>query len=70
MNNILSAHGINLRREALTGDVALEEVLGMKFDPIVRTELRVIVGQIRALNQSIAELDHVIQAEGPKLPGH
>jgi transposase len=70
VNNILSAHGINLRKEALTGDAALEEVLGMKFDAIVRTELRVIVGQIRALNQSIAELDQAIKAEGPKLPGH
>lgn len=70
VNNILSAHGINLRKEALSGDAALEEVLGMPFDAIVRTELRVIVGQIRALNQSIAELDRTIKAEGPKLPGH
>lgn len=70
VNNILSAHGINLRKEALTGDAALEKVLGMKFDAIVRTELRVIVGQIRALNQSIAELDQAIKGEGPKLPGH
>jgi transposase len=70
VNNILSAHGINLRKEALSGDAALEHILGMKFDAIVQTELRVIVGQIRALNQSIAELDKAIKAEGPKLPGH
>ena len=70
VNNILSAHGINLRKEALSGDAALEEVLGMKFDAIVQTELRVIVGQIRALNQSIADLDKAIKAEAPKLPGH
>jgi transposase len=42
----------------------------MKFDAIVMTELRVIVGQIRACNASIAELDKAIKAEGPKLPGH
>jgi len=70
VNNILSAHGINLRKEGLSSEAALEEILGMKFDAIVQTELRVIVGQIRALNQSIAELDQAIQAEGPKLPGY
>jgi transposase len=70
VNNILSAHGVNLRKEALTGDSGLEEVLAQKFDPLVMTELRVIVGQIRACNASIAELDKTIRAEGPKLPGH
>ena len=70
VNNILSAHGINLRKEALSGDSSLDEVLGMKFDAIVMTELRVIVGQIRACNASIAELEKTIKVEGPKLPGH
>jgi len=70
VNNILSAHGINLPREKLSSDVALEEVLGMTFEPIVQAELRVVVGQIRALNQSIAELEKTIKAEGPKLPGY
>ena len=70
VNNILSAHGINLRKESLTSNVGLDEVLGMTFDAIVETELRVIVGQIRTLNQSIAELATIIKAEGVKLPGH
>lgn len=70
VNNILSAHGINLPREKLSSDVALEEVLGMTFEPIIQTELRVVVGQIRALNQSVADLEKTIKAEGPKLPGH
>jgi transposase len=70
VNNILSAHGINLRKESLASDVALDKVLGMTFDTIVETELRVIVGQIRALNQSIAELEKTIKTEGTKLPGH
>jgi transposase len=70
VNNILSAHGINLRREALSSDAGLDQVLGMKFSPLVEAELRVIVGQIRALNQSVAELDKMIKTEGPKLPGH
>lgn len=70
VNNILSAHGINLRKESLASDVALDRVLDMTFDAIVETELRVIVGQIRALNQSIAELEKTIKTEGVKLPGH
>jgi transposase len=70
VNNVLSAHGFNLRKESLSGDSGLQKVLGMKFDAIVATELRVIVGQIRALNQSIAELEKAIKAEGTKLPGH
>jgi transposase len=70
VNNILSAHGVNLPKEKLSSDVALEEVLGMTFEPIIQAELRVIVGQIRALNQSVAELEKTIKAEGPKLPGH
>jgi transposase len=70
VNNILSARGINLRKESLASDVGLDEVLGMTFDAIVEVELRVIVGQIRALNQSIAELEKTIKGEGAKLPGH
>lgn len=70
VNNILSAHGINLRKESLASDVGLDKVLGMTFDAIVETELRVIVGQIRALNQSVAELEKTIKTEGAKLPGH
>lgn len=70
VNNILSAHGINLRKESLASDVGLDRVLEMTFDAIVATELRVIVGQIRALNQSIAELEKTIKTEGAKLPGH
>ena len=35
VNNILSAHGINLRKESLASDVGLDEVLGMTFDAIV-----------------------------------
>lgn len=69
-NNILSAHGINLKKESLGSEKGLRGVLGMKFDPLVEIELRVIVGQIRALNQSIAELETTIKQEGSKLPGH
>jgi len=70
VNNILSAHGINLEKEALSSEKKLSEVLGMKFDPMIRIELKVIVEQIRSLNQSIAELEKTITEEGSKLEGH
>ena len=70
VNNILSAHGINLEREALSSEKKLNEVLAMRFDPMIRIELKVIVEQIRSLNQSIAELEKTITEEGQKLQGH
>ena len=39
INNILSAHGINLEKEALSSEKKLNEVLAMKFDPMIRIEL-------------------------------
>jgi hypothetical protein len=35
INNILSAHGINLEKEALSSEKKLNEVLGMKFDAMI-----------------------------------
>ncbi len=49
INNILSAHGVNLAKEALSSEKALNEVLAMQFDPMVEIELRVIIDQIRSL---------------------
>ena len=70
VNNILSARGINLAKEALSSGKKLDEVLALPFDELVRVELRVIVAQIRSLNQSIRELDQTIAEEGSKLEGH
>jgi transposase len=70
VNNILSARGMNLPKEALSSEKKLAEVLTLPFDEIVRIELRVIVDQIRSLNQSIAELEKTIAEEGSKLEGH
>lgn len=50
VNNILSARGINLPKEALSSEKKLAEVLSLPFDEIVLVELRVIVDQIRSLN--------------------
>jgi transposase len=70
VNNILSARGLNLAKEALSSEKKLAEVLELPFDQIVRIELRVIVEQIRSLNKSIAELEKTIGEEGAKLEGH
>ena len=70
VNNIVSARGINLAKEALSSEKKLDEVLALPFDQLVRVELRVIVAQIRSLNQSIRDLDQTIAEEGPKLEGH
>ena len=46
INNILSARGLNLAKEALSSEKKLAEVLELPFDEIVQIELRVLVGQI------------------------
>mgnify|MGYP005857462769 CR=1 FL=1 len=70
VNNILSSHGINMKKEALSSEKGLEEVSGMMFDPIVDIELQVLVEQIRSLNESISKLDTSIKNNGSKLEGY
>ena len=70
INNLLSAEGINLKREALSSNKALDRVLAMPLPPMLAAEARVLVGQIRSLTGSIAELEELIEEEGPKLAGH
>jgi transposase len=70
INNILSAHGINLKKESLSSNKGLEAVLGMPLGDVVDVELRVLVEQIRSLNSSVAELEKAMKDQGPKLPGY
>ncbi|HEU4679236.1 MAG TPA: IS110 family transposase [Terrimicrobiaceae bacterium] len=70
VNNILSARGLNLPKEALSSQKRLAEVVSLPFDEIVRIELRVIADQIRGLNKSVAELDHAIAEASAELEGH
>lgn len=70
VNNILSSRGIELKKEALSSEKGLRDVLGMPLGAVVDQELKVLVEQIRSLNRSIAELEDVIRREGEKLPGH
>ena len=70
IKNIASAHGINLKKEELSSEKGLEKVLGIRFEPLVKLEVEVLVNQIRSLNKSICELDKAIKDEGSKLKGH
>jgi transposase len=70
LNNMLSAEGINLKRESLSSNKALERVLALPLSRITLAEARILVGQVRSLNQSIGELEELIEEEGPKLAGH
>jgi transposase len=70
VNNLCSAHGVNLDKESLASEKGLKAVLAMQFDLLVDVELRIIIDQIRSLNRSIAELEETIGKEGRKLEGH
>jgi transposase len=70
VNNLCSAHGVNLNRESLSSEKGLKAVLEMRFDLLVNLELKIIVDQIRSLNKSIAELEEAIGKQGQKLAGH
>jgi transposase len=70
INNIVSAHGINLNKESLASEKGLEAVMGMRFDPLVEIELKILVEQIRSLNKSIASVEEIIKRESQKLEGH
>ena len=70
INNIVSAHGINLKKEELSSEKGLEKVMGMMFDPLVDLEVEVLVNQIRSVNKSISKLEKAIKEEGSKLKGH
>jgi len=70
VNNLLSARGIELKKEELSGEKGLTRVLAMDVEELTHFELQVLVDQIRSLNHSIAELEKVIDREGKKLQGH
>jgi len=70
INNVLSARGLNLPKEALSSEKKLAEVLSLPFDEIVLVELRVVADQIRSLNKSVAELEKAIAEASSELEGH
>jgi transposase len=70
INNMFSAEGINLKRESLSSNKALERVLAQPLSPLPQAEVRVLVGQIRRLTASVDQLEKMLAEEGQKLAGH
>jgi len=70
INNLLAGRGILIRRESLSSDKGLEQVLQAPVSDLQGVELEVLVGQIRHLNDSIRRLEVAIKNQGPKLPGY
>jgi len=70
IHNILSSHGILLKKESLSSDKGLNRILEQPVDPTARVELEVIVTQIRSLNEGIKKLDQELEDKGKELPGH
>ena len=70
IHNILSSHGIQLKKEALSSEKSLQRILEQPVDPVAYVELEVIIGQIRSLNEGIKKLDKELEDKGSELPGH
>lgn len=70
IHNILNHHGIKSKKEAFCSEKALDGVLAMDFDTIVKIELKVLVEQIRSLTDGIRKLDEQIKEVGTKMKGH
>lgn len=70
IHNILSSHGILLKKEALSSEKGLRRILDEPVDPVASVELEVIVSQIRGLNEGIKKLDKELEDRGSELPGH
>jgi len=70
IHNILSSHGILLKKEALSSEKGLKRILEQPVDPVASVELEVIVSQIRGLNVGIKKLDKELEDRGSQLPGH
>lgn len=70
INNLLAARGILIRKESLSSEKGLEQVLKEQVSDLEKVELEVLVTQIRHLNDSIKKLEAALKEQGPKLPGY
>jgi transposase len=70
IHNVLNAHGLKFKKESLSTDKGLRQVLSYSWDTIVEIELTVLVDQIRSLSRSIKKVDDEMSQQGRKLSGH
>jgi transposase len=69
ISNIAAAHGVELKKEALSSEKGLAWVLAAPWTRAVKLQLEVIVEQIRSLNEGIKKLEEQIRDLGSKLEG-
>lgn len=69
VNNLLAARGVLIRKESLSSEKGLAEVLQAPVSELERLELDILVGEIRHLNESIKKVENLLREQGPKLPG-
>lgn len=70
VHNILNSYGLKWKKETLTTEKGLKNVLAFDWDTIVQIELEVLTEQIRSLTRSIKRLDADIAEYGKSLKGH
>lgn len=70
IHNILNANGIVTKKEIFSSAKALERVLEYDLDKASLFELRIVIKEIRSLNESIAEIDKELKDRGGKLKGY
>ena len=70
VHNILSSHGIIIKRESMSSEKGLKSVLHQPVTEIAKVELKVIVSQIRSLNDGIKALGDELSEKGKELNGH
>jgi transposase len=69
IHNVLNGHGIKYKKETLSSEKHLQQVLSFNWDAIVRVELEVLAEQIRSLSKSIKRLDDQMTEHGKELKG-
>jgi transposase len=69
IHNVLNGHGIKYKKETLSTEKHLQQVLSFNWDVIVRVELEVLAEQIRSLSKSIKRLDDQMTEHGKELKG-
>jgi transposase len=70
MHALHNAHGIKSVKNAFKSEEGLQTALAREWSEIVRIELEVLAGQIRALNEGIKKLEGQMEKSGKEMPGH
>ena len=73
VNNLFAASGVTLRRERMSSQKALSEVEreASGLMPVAEAlEVKVLLGQIRAINSGVSELEEKIEEDAAKHPGY